>query len=351
MTATPESNARPDQPRGGANGAAIRQAAADWVARRDAGLSSDEALAFQAWLQADSRHGAAWATLNATWGALDGPRRAGMADWVMLEINGRIRRRRQRRMGAALGGLVAVLVLGLIGRTHFHPADTSSGPPTIVVTQPRQQVLPDGSVVELKDGADIAVDFSGVYRRIALRRGEALFRVAKNRQRPFVVQVGEWEVRAVGTEFSVDFGSDEVGVLVTEGRVAVNQAVPGQSGPALAPQTLAYIDAGNRMTVKAGSALETPRVMALSEGEMDERLAWVSARLDFSNTPLAEAVAMMNQHNRRQFVIEDPSLAGVRLSGLIRADNVEDFTRYLEVSFGVKAERRGENEMVLRRAP
>jgi transmembrane sensor len=350
MKPTPEPSETPDRNRGSA--AAIRQAAADWVVRHDAGLAPDEARAFQSWLQADPRHGAAWARLNTTWGALDGPRRAGMADWVMLEISGRIRRRRRRRVGAALGGLAAVLALALVGRTHFQPAGALAPAPTIVVTQPRQQVLPDGSVVELKDGADIAVDFSGVYRRIALRRGEALFRVAKNPQRPFVVQVGEWEVRAVGTEFSVEFGSGEVGVLVTEGRVAVNQAVAGQSGPASAPRTLAYIDAGNRLTVKAGvAALEAPRVVAISENEINERLAWASARLEFSNTPLAEAVALMNRHNRLQFVIEDPSLAGVRVSGFIRADNAEDFARFLEAYFPVKAERRGESEMLLRHTP
>jgi transmembrane sensor len=221
-----------------------------------------------------------------------------------------------------------------------------------VVWHPTEEVLPDGSVVELKTGAEIAADFSGHFRRVTLRRGEALFRVAKNAQRPFVVQAGGLEVRAVGTEFSVDLRSDEVGVLVTEGRVALDQAAGGASGPALAPRTLAFVDAGNRATVRGGVAtLQAPLVVGTSPREVDNRLAWLSTQLEFSTTPLAEAVALMNQHNRLQFVIGDPALAGVRVSGFIRADNAEEFAHFLEAEFHLRTERRGENQIVLRPLP
>jgi transmembrane sensor len=352
MNLNPESEASLDAKGAASPDAPIREAAADWIVRRDAGFAPGEEAAFRAWLESDPRHHAAWSRLAATWGALDGPRRAGLADWALHEIGGRLRRRQRRRWGGALGGLAALLLVGLLWRSHHHPNGAPSLSPTVVVSEPARQVLPDGSVVELKEGAAIAVDFSGPLRRVALQRGEALFQVAKNRQRPFVVEAAGWEVRAVGTEFSVAFGSDEVGVLVTEGRVAVNPAVAGQTAPALAPKPLAFLNAGHRLTMRTASdTIQVPAVLAVSASEMQERLAWLSTRLEFSNTPLAEAVALMNQHNRRQFVIEDPSLGGVRVSGFIRADNAEAFTRFLETGFEVQAERRGENEIVLRRTP
>ena len=84
---------------------------------------------------------------------------------------------------------------------------------------------------------------------------------------------------------------------------------------------------------------------------MDRRLAWLSTQLEFSTTPLTEAVALMNRHNRLQFVIGDPSLADVRLSGFIRADNAAEFAQFLEAGFHIRTERRGENQIVLRRQP
>src|SRR6185312_8533669 len=95
---------------------------------------------------------------------------------------------------------------------------------SIVISQPERKTLVDGSVVELRDTAEIAVDYAGPLRRVTLRRGEALFQVAKNPARPFVVKAGGLEVRAVGTAFSVQIDGAAVDVLVTEGRVSVNQA-------------------------------------------------------------------------------------------------------------------------------
>src|SRR5437660_1453063 len=78
----------------------------------------------------------------------------------------------------------------------------STPPSSAVVLRPEKQILADGSVVELKSGAEIAVDFTGAYRRVALKRGEAHFQVA-HQSRPFVVTAGPIEFRAVGTAFAV----------------------------------------------------------------------------------------------------------------------------------------------------
>jgi transmembrane sensor len=338
----PNPDSRP--PRAGAE-----EAAADWVVRRDAGFSREEAAAFQAWLEADPSHRAAWDRFDSAWNALDRPRRSGGSNRMVHELRAALRRRRALRAGFV--GAAAVLLCAALWQLR-RPAEKPVGTaPTVLVWQPTEEVLPDGSVVKLKTGAEIAVDFSGHFRRVALRRGEALFKVAKNAQRPFVVQAGGLEVRAVGTEFSVDLRADEVGVLVTEGRVALDQAVAGANGPALAPRTLAFVDAGNRATVKDGAILETPLVVGTSPREVDRRLAWLSTQLEFSTTPLTEAVALMNRHNRLQFVIGDPSLADVRLSGFIRADNAAEFAQFLEAGFHIRTERRGENQIVLRRQP
>ena len=90
--------------------------------------------------------------------------------------------------------------------------------------------------------------------------------------------------------------------------------------------------------------------VAAAELASDERLAWRIPRLEFTGTPLAEAVGLMNQHNRVRFVIDDALLAQEQVSGLFRADRTDGFVQALEAGFGIAAERWGENEIVLRRA-
>jgi transmembrane sensor len=57
----------------------------------------------------------------------------------------------------------------------------------------------------------------------------------------------------------------------------------------------------------------------------------------------------MNRYNRVQFVIEDPALRSLEVSGYFRANNHETFLRLIEQGFGLKSDRDGE-KILLRKA-
>ncbi len=335
--------------------AAMREAAADWVARRDAGLSAREELDYAAWLEADPAHRAAVVGLDFAWRTLDRPLTTGTADAVLGELAARARQRRRQRTVACAVASLALLFGAGFGWRALRPASDLRSPAVVsaVVLLPSIQSLPDGSVAELRDGAEITVEFTAAQRRVVLRRGEAYFKVAKNAARPFVVAAGGVEVRAVGTAFSVDFGKDAVDVLVAEGKVAVSIAsaeaaridtVPPNPEPLL-------IDAGCGATVLTSPPQSDSESRPVSDADLQSRLAWRSPRLEFSGTPLIEAVTLLNRHNRVQFTIEDPELARTRVSGIFGATNTAAFVRLLESSFDVESESRGADEIVLRRKP
>jgi transmembrane sensor len=108
--------------------------------------------------------------------------------------------------------------------------------------------------------------------------------------------------------------------------------------------------AGQSAVVSLASAAQLPQVATLTEAEVEARLAWQPRLLDFTAKPLAAIVVEFNRRNPVRLVIGDPSLATVLLSGSFRSDNVEGFVRLMESDFGMKAEWRGEREIVLRRA-
>jgi transmembrane sensor len=288
--------------------------------------------------------------------ALDWAQQSGVADRVVGEVE-RLVHRRRRRFRVLTAGAVAAIALGFVVRSTFLPstpfAEGLGRPSPAVVMLPARQILPDGSVVELKDGAAIEVDFSDALRRVVLRRGEAHFHVTKNPQRPFVVAAGKIEVRAVGTAFAVQLADAAIEVIVTEGRVAVGQtAAPATTCHAEAqpaPALLAVVDVGNRIVVDtlslqspAPAPLPTPQVVAVSAHELGERLAWRVPRLEFSGTLLSEAVAMFNEHGHVHLVLDDPALGRLQLSGLLRADNADALLRLLQSEFAIQAEHRGD---------
>lgn len=336
---------------------AVRARAAEWVARLDAGLSEAEQAELARWVGADASHAAALAQLSAAWRRLDGPQVHGAAPAAEAALARRAHRRRVRR--TMLSGLAACLMFVTTGwwlRSSPAPATVvpAAAPASIVAAPSRVQTLPDGSVVDLHEEAEIAVDFTAAYRRVRLLRGEAHFAVTKDRRRPFVVDANGLEVRAVGTAFAVRLAPTEVEVLVTEGRVAVGRPEgSANSADLIAPDgSVPVVPAGSRVLVRLNVGTEpiAPEIKPVSVAELGERLAWRVVRLDFSGTRLADAVAQVNRHNREQLRIADETLADLRVSGLVIADKVEDFVRLLELS-GVSVERRETGEILLRRAP
>jgi transmembrane sensor len=261
---------------------------------------------------------------------------------VLAELAQRTARRTRRRRALAGGAAALALAVASAAFTWHRGADAPPGTAaTAALPAPARETLPDGSVVERKGDAAYAVEFGATVRRVVLTRGTAHFEVARNPARPFVVVAGEVSVRAVGTAFSVEYRADRIEVLVIEGRVAV--------APGSAPAT--PVDAGHGVRVAPAAGPEAPAsVQPIGAAELEAALAWRVRPVEFSGTPLAEAIAILNRHNRVQFSLADPALARIRLSGVLRADQTAGVLRLLEDEFGVRAERRGDTEIVLHRS-
>jgi transmembrane sensor len=229
----------------------------------------------------------------------------------------------------------------------------------------RRLELSDGSTVELNTNSAIVTTFTRAERRVRLEKGEAYFEVAKDEQRPFLVEAAGVGVRAIGTAFNVRLRSESVEVLVTEGKVrvraerAADGAQPSPAHPAANEDTAAtasgdtIVGAGERVVVAlaAGAGSEPRRrdVVPVQADEVQRLLAWQGRRLDFSDTPLAEMAAEFNRYNRHQLVIVDENLAAMRFGGSFRPDDRAGFVRMLQEHFGVRAEER-KNQTILRGA-
>jgi transmembrane sensor len=225
--------------------------------------------------------------------------------------------------------------------------------------------LIDGSQVTLNTDTSLRVVMTKGQRRIELNKGEAFFEVAHDGSRPFVVYAGNKRVMAVGTKFSVRRESDDVQVVVTEGRVSLATAAPhilpspgavpdgsGEivteisgaepgTGPAYPPVTL----------LRAGTVARTANTEVLvhqqtaTEGET--LLSWRNGYVAFRDTTLADAVHEFNRYNTRKIVIDDPTIADIRIGGNFRANNTDAFLWLLQNGFPIAIEQNAD-KVVLR---
>lgn len=339
--------------------AEIEHQAAAWLARRDRGLTASEQDEFFQWLAEDPRHGewlakhqqtVAGLRLLAQWkpehGSRPNPDLLAAAPAPASAISRQIL---HWLVPVGLAAAAAVTVLIWRPQAGLETPGSANATPSAIV----RRVLEDGLTIDLNHGAEVAVSYSATRRDVRLVRGEAHFTVAKNPERPFVVAIGRVEVCAVGTAFNVNFRSQAVEVLVTEGKVRVSQASLGQaeSGSALPPTVvIPVLEAGQRTLVPLANQVKVPKIDAVSPREMARVTAWQPRQLEFTDTPLAQVVAEFNASNRIKMVVDDPRLAALPVGASLRSDNIDGFVRMLEASFHVTAEHRADGVIVLRSA-
>jgi transmembrane sensor len=316
----------------------LRATAARWAVRRDRGLSAAESIDYELWLAADPRHAAAMQRTSAAWSLLDRIPESAAAPILAAAT----RRRSFWRRTVTFGSLAAAaaLAVGLFVWSRPLPADpTLSAPALSATTTPRLVTLSDGTVVQLNTGGEVSERFTAATRHVTLTRGEAHFAVTKNPARPFVVQAGSLQVRAVGTAFNINLQSSAVDVIVTEGRVQLT------TGTADAPE----LDAGERATLRRSAAGPTLVVARIDAAAIAQTLAWREPLMRLGGATLAELAAEFERATGRRLVLADPALADLRFGGRFRADDIDGFTHLLATTLDLDVERAADGTIVLRK--
>lgn len=199
--------------------------------------------------------------------------------------------------------------------------------------------LADGSVLHLNTHSRVRVLFSERERRVELLAGEALFSVAGDSKRPFLVHTGNATVRAIGTQFNVREQSGTTTVAVVDGRVQVSADHDSGVEPA-APALLA---AGEMASVSVG------RIDKRNVSSVADAVAWRQRRLVFHNASLAEVAAEFNRYNSLQLRVADDIGRSRRLTGIFSADHPQSLILYLEHEYPLQARTEGNSILISER--
>lgn len=292
----------------------IEEQAAGWAAKVDRGLSASEHSDLDRWLGEDSRRLGAYGRIRAI--ALQTERVAALGpvhspeEYGSVEPRG-ISRRRLVAGGAAAAGLAAFGAFGWYQQS-LGRFETRKG-------EARQLALDDGSVLTLNTETELAVKLRADRREVTLSHGEALFDVARDPSRPFLISVGNTHVRVLGTSFIVRaLPGRPVEVLVREGVVEVRRA-----DTVTPPQRLTA-----NMRAISPPAAEGPSaamiVAAVPQGAVDRALAWRDGDIDFEGETLGQAVREFARYSDTQISV-DPVFAQEEIAGVYQANNPVQF--------------------------
>jgi transmembrane sensor len=290
----------------------LAEIAAGWVARlQSSDATEKDWAAFQRWRSEHASHAAAYAELSALWSDLKD---------VSLASSTKVRKTKVSRPAAA--SIVAICLIGVLSLTLYRMglidrwrSDYYTG-----VGEVRAITLEDGTRIDLNTDTVIAVQYSQAERRVVLLRGEAFFDVAKNPQRPFVVESELLSATAIGTHYAVRArsSSQPQQVQVEEGRVAVQ-----------GPRDAAVLASGDAAILDAEGALNVGRADVANE------TAWRDGKLVFSGIPLHDVLETLSKYRYGRIVIVDDAAANEKVSGVFDLKDTDGALRVLETSLPV----------------
>ncbi|PNG40913.1 peptide ABC transporter substrate-binding protein [Pseudomonas asplenii] len=293
----------------------VRDDAARWFVRlQEPAIDADEQQRFDAWLNQHPQHRDEFQLLQGLWLAADllpAPRLKALVETPPT----RRERRPMLRYAVAASVLAVALGLGLFSGLN-HPGGYRAEFAT-ALGERKHVALPDGSVIDLNSRSRLQVRFEQDRRLIELAEGEAMFSVAHDTARPFVVETGNGKVTVTGTRFDVRRD-------IAQTRVAVEQGTVKVQGRDAADDQFINLTAGLGTSVDAQG-----KVAAAYTVNPAELTAWRGGKLVFNNASLSEVVAEVSRYREKPLTVANSTVASLRLTSVFKSDNTDALLKAL----------------------
>ncbi len=206
----------------------ISETAARWFIRmQEAAPDAPERSQFEAWLMQSPLHQQEYASISDAWQGIDAINelqtmaQAKQADRFFKQSE---HQKSRQKLASTVAGVVAALCIGWAG---LHQYQVWQRTPTLqLASQTRYaqlttQTLEDGSRVTLNANSQIEIKYYRHQRHVALLKGEAIFEVQPNPNKPFIVETDRLKVTVLGTRFAVNKLQHLERVSVDHGKVEV----------------------------------------------------------------------------------------------------------------------------------
>jgi len=186
-------------------------------------------------------------------------------------------------------------------------------------------VLSDGTSVHLNAGTNFKfpVNFLPGQERKVILEGEAYFEVAKDTQRPFLVNANDMDVTVLGTSFNVhSYEGTATNTVLVEGSVAVQhrEHVKERGKPQI-------IIPGEKATL-SGNVFEINKV------DVSAYIGWTEDLLIFNDESFADIVRKIERKYNVDIKNNYPDLAAVKFNGKFKEETITDLMDTFKESAG-----------------
>jgi len=233
---------------------------------------------------------------------------------------------------------IAASILIIVGAIWFTSSIVNKGTTEAEIlsiasaNEVKKDTLPDGSVATLNKHSVLTYpsSFKGKTRKVKLE-GEAFFNVKANKEKPFIIDVNDVQVKVVGTSFNVKSNNGVTEVIVETGIVQVTK--DGQ---------MIELQAGERTSLGQTDTVATKQVS-------DDKLYnyYVSKTFVCDNTPLWKLVEKLNEAYTANIRIGREELRKLPLTVTFDEESLDTILNIISQTLMIKVSR-NDNEIILR---
>jgi transmembrane sensor len=328
----------------------------------DRGLSSDEKIALQEWMQDSPENHSTLMQMTQLWDKMDAMTR--LSDLFPKPTRHASQTQTQRSnlienliehwtkswlkpLPAMAASIALATVLGLWA--ILGNVDNNNNSYQTAIGEQSTVMLPDGTKMTLNTNTSVTVAYSDQQHLLHLTQGELHVSVAKDKNRPLSVMAGGKVIQAIGTEFNIEITSQQkIELVVTEGKVKVGiQQKPEKQIASIEPLTLPR----DALTVSAGEEImlgeAKEQITEVSAEDIAVKLSWQKGNLIFRGESLEEAVREVGRYTSVEFVFMDENLKKMRVAGLYKAGDVQGLLATLRENFDIVSQRDGNGKVLL----
>lgn len=315
----------------------IREEAAGWVARLDAGsMTTDDLKEFKTWIEQNPLHAEELENVTDVWDKLDV---LGEYREIIIAPKKSLFDRFQIPVSIAAGLLA--LSLALLFVSDYFQSEPETLTPQIHETEIGERKalrLSDGSNIRMNTASRLKVQYEEEARTVYLDQGEAFFDVQADTQRPFIVATPRGTITAVGTAFSVRLDESDIVVTVSEGVVKLSGGKKDETTKSNISSPLVHEPAmlGAGQTASFDNKLNS--IETLEPRKIIQRLAWRDGMLVFEGDTLEFVIKEVSRYTPIKIHISDPDLKQVRIGGYFRIGEINGLLKALEQGFGIRVE-------------
>ncbi len=306
----------------------VREAAISWFLRmQQIDIEHPDRSKFDAWLMADASHQQAYQQVSDVWEGFDSVEQLKSLDAAMQQKQFQqsisAKQTRARHIKQTLTGLLSVALITFVSLFGYRTWQAQPVMQTIAIAeigQIKAQTLEDGTKLNINANSEVEVTYYRDKRLVKLKRGEVIFEVARDENRPFVIDSGFGRVTVLGTRFAVNRLQKRIRVSVDHGRVQLETV--NENGGAQQSNSLI-----NTLILNDGEVAEimqnqTPKRTTQSA---NDAFSFAKGAISFDKAGLAEIAETLSRYRKPAVTLQSSLVDDSEITAVIKVQDIEKF--------------------------